>query len=117
MRSNQVWRRRHCLGCDNIFTTIESSDLTTSLLVRRNTGFEPFQRDKLLLSIYECLRHRKDAITAATGLAATIVSKLLPLISEASLTREQIISISTEVLKNFDHAAYIQYQAFHPVKG
>lgn len=116
-RSNQVWRRRHCLECGNIFTTIEASDLTTSLLVRNKGNLEPFQRDKLLLSVYECLRHRNDAIESATALTMTISSRLLDMIKEATVSRDDIVSSTLGVLKNFDHAAFVQYEAYHPIKG
>lgn len=88
--------------------------MASSLLVNHNGSYEPFQREKLLLSVYDSLRHRKDPVTAATALSTTIVSRLLGSIDNATLTRKQIIQTVSAVLKNFDHAAYVQYTAFHP---
>lgn len=90
--------------------------MTSSLLVDDNGLYEPFQREKLLLSIYDSLRHRKGPVGAATALTATVISKLLGSVDNATLTRSQIVKVTAAVLKNFDHAAYVQYTAFHPVK-
>ena len=115
-RDNQVWRRRHCMACDNIFTTIESVDMTSTLLVQYGSSYEPFQREKLLLSIYDALRHRKQPVEDATALTKTAISKLVSSINSATITRHQIINSTAAILKQFDHAAYIQYTAFHPLK-
>jgi len=114
-RRNQVWRRRRCLACGNIFSTLEVADLSQALMVDKNGRLEPFQREKLLLSVYESLRHRKDAVEAASALTQTIIGQLLIQISNASLDRNIITEITAVALDRFDHAAGVQYTAFHPL--
>jgi transcriptional repressor NrdR len=114
-RHNQVWRRRKCLACGNIFSSLEVVDLSQALMVDKNGRLEPFQREKLLLSIYESLRHRKDAVEAATALTQTIVGQLIAQIVNASLPRNTITEITAVALARFDHAAGVQYTAFHPL--
>lgn len=87
----------------------------TSIVIVDDTRSEPFSREKLLLSIYDSLRHRKTAVTDATALTETIWSKLYPRISDATLPRELIVQIAIEVLKRFDKAAATSYAAFHPL--
>lgn len=115
-RANRIWRRRQCLNCGAIFTTEEQVVTEQSILVRKISAVEPFSRDKLLLSLYESLRHRKTAVSDATGLTDTIWSQLLPHIQHASVTREDIVKTAASVLKRFDKAAATSYAAFHPVK-
>lgn len=115
-RTNRVWRRRTCMICGTTFTSVESVDLSGSIRVRDIKALQPFQRDKLLLSVYDSLKHRKTALTDATGLTDTIISKLYPLMHDAILNKADIIIISTEVLKRFDKAAATYYKAFHPIK-
>jgi hypothetical protein len=67
----------------------------------------------MLLDLYDCLRHRKTALLDATALTNTILGRLLPLITNASLQRSDIITVTTEMLKNFDHPAQVHYQAYH----
>lgn len=115
-KTNQVWRRRKCTACLAVFTTIERVDTEQALRVRKNSLYQPFSRDKLLLSIYDSLRHRKTAVEDATALAGTVLTKLYPLIQNATLERRQIVKITREVLGRFDKAAATHYEAFHPLQ-
>ncbi len=112
-RSNQVWRRRQCRGCASVFTTEETVDFTKSIVVGTPSGsYEPFERDKLLLSVYDALRHRNTAQTDATALTVTIVGKLTA-IHVATITSTTIATTAHEVLRRFDSAAAVHYKAFH----
>jgi transcriptional repressor NrdR len=113
-KANQVWRRRKCLHCQAIFTTIEATDATQALRLRRKTRLEPFSRDTLLLSVYDSLKHRKTAATDATGITTTILGLLYPLATEAVIERDVVVELVRQVLKRFDKAAAVHYQAFHP---
>jgi len=113
-KTNQVWRRRQCTHCGNVFSSLEVVDWNQAIRFKHKSHLEPFSRDKLFLSLYEACRHRKTAISDATGLTDTILSKLWPRIEAASLTRDQVIATATEVLKRFDRAAATAYKAYHP---
>lgn len=115
-RTNETWRRRQCAKCQNVMTTLESVDFTKAVLVNNvNGNMEPFQRDLLFVSIYESLKHRKDAPRVATALTDTILGKLLPIITNASLKREDIVSEATVALRRFDRAAGVHYAAYHHI--
>ena len=115
-KANWVWRRRECSKCSGVFTTLEQADLATSLLYKTKTGhFEPFSRDKLFLSIYNSLKHRKTSPSDATSLTATVMVNLSGHIKDATIQRDDIIRVTTEVLKRFDRSASTAYDAYHPV--
>jgi transcriptional repressor NrdR len=114
-RPNQVWRRRRCNNCQNVFSTLEGVDWAGAVRVHNHKHLEPFSCDKLFLSIYEASKHRKTAVNDATALTRTIISKLWSHIKAATLTRDQIVHTTSEVLKRFDRAAAVQYVAFHPL--
>lgn len=115
-RTNTTWRRRECRQCGGIFTTQEAVKLEGALLViNSQNSVEPFSREVLWLSLHDSLGHRKQPITDATGLTDTVMSRLWPLVSQATLTTAQIKQASTEVLKRFDKAAATHYQAYHPL--
>lgn len=113
-RSNSVWRRRCCLDCQAIVSTIESIDLSTAILVSEDNDHTPFLRDKLLISIHDSCKHRKTSLKDSIALTDTIISMLLPKIKHASITKEDIKQTVQIVLEKFDTAAAVQYQAFHP---
>jgi transcriptional regulator NrdR family protein len=108
-----VWRRRTCDACAATVTTLEKIDLGSAIVVIKESRHERFSRDALLVSIVDCCKHRKSPITDATGLTDTILTKLYPLIRDASIQRADIINEATKVLRNFDTAAAVQYAAFH----
>lgn len=112
-RINGIWRRRQCLLCNAIFTSIEKADLTGSIAVQSQKAIQPFNRDKLFLSIYESCKHRPKAVDEASGLTDTVISKLLPKTKGAVIEVEQIKEVALKSLKNFDRAAFTYYQAYH----
>lgn len=114
-RTNQVWRRRKCLGCGAIFSTTEGVNTSQALSIHKNNGLEPFQRDQLFVSVYDSLRHRKDALNDATALTSTILSTIYPLAQNAVVERDVLATVAATVLERFDKAAATHYRAFHPV--
>ena len=113
-RLNKVWRRRKCQGCNCVITTLEGPDFSSTLLFKSPNGhLEPFQRDKLFLSVYDALKHRKTAQQDATALTDTVIAKLLGQVHDATLLKKDVIDTTSGVLKNFDKAAATSYVAFH----
>lgn len=112
-QSLQTWRRRECLNCHSIFTTREHPDLEISIRVKHPSGsLEPFSRDKLFISVYRSLSHRKTALQDATALTDTIISLLLKQKSSV-FTQKIIIDQINRVLLNFDEVARTYYVAHH----
>jgi transcriptional repressor NrdR len=112
-RANAIWRRRECLDCGAVVTTLEKIDLETAVSVLAERRSEPFSRDKLLISIFESCRHRKDAHEVAPRLTDTVLKQLEPQISAAALTLDQIVATTSKVLGRFDEAAGVYYRAYH----
>ena len=114
-RTNQVWRRRACILCDSVFSTEESIDYTKSLRVQSigNRQLEPFSRDRLLLSLHKSLGHRPIALHDASGLCATIMTKVTQRAQNGVVSRENIIQVAMVALNRFDTLAAQHYQAFH----
>lgn len=115
-RLNNVWRRRKCLVCGQVFTTTEAASLDRSLLfVDARQKPQPFVQELLFLSLYNSLRHRPEALDEATHLCKSIIGRLLPLIVDGQLQRSDVIKTSSAVLKRFDGPAAVSYLAFHPL--
>jgi transcriptional regulator NrdR family protein len=113
-RSNQIWRRRKCLNCLSTFTTLETADYSLSWVVQPNKGsYKPFSRDKLLLSLYRSLQHRKEAIDDAAALTDTTINKLRPQVINGVVASRAIQQVVIVALNRFDGAASVHYQAFH----
>lgn len=115
-RANQVWRRRRCIGCGSVFTTHETPDLTTSLVVQYSLrDLRPFSRDTLFISLYEALKHRTGAQEDASALTATVIGFLLKETKEGAVAREQLVRTAAATLERFDAVAATMYRAYHKV--
>jgi transcriptional regulator NrdR family protein len=115
-RSHSTWRRHHCSSCGATFTTQERVDLATSVAFINAKGVDtPFSREKLLQSLYECLKHRSKPLTEALHLTDTVIAKLIPQVNQASLPRSVVVATAHKVLSRFNTAAAVQYQAYHPI--
>ncbi len=115
-RTNSTWRRRRCNQCGGVFTSIEVIDLGVGLAFKKSGGIEPFSRDKLLLSVYDSLRHRKTALSDAGSLTNTILGYVYKQLADATIDRDNLVRITCSVLNRFDQAAATHYHAFHPAK-
>lgn len=118
-RIGHIWRRRACKACNAVFTTIESADLSASLMITRpETGqIESFSRDKLFMSLVQALGHRSDSLEAADAIAATITTQLLKSRPGASIEVSAIRTVAYTALSRFDAAAAVSYAAYHKSIG
>lgn len=112
-RTNSVWRRRACTACAQLFTSIEQADMVTSILIDRNGALEGFDRDTLLLSVYDALKHRETALKDAQGLTRTIIANALKTATDSVVARGSLIKEALQVLERFDTAAATMYRAYH----
>ena len=112
--TNQVWRRRSCRECLAVFTSFEVADLKNTLAIENKGSLSPFDADRLFISIYNCMRHRKVAHQDARALYETILNKLLTTSNDATISRDTVVNTSISVLRRFDQAASVQYAAYHP---
>ncbi len=111
-KSNQIWRRRRCLTCNAVFTTSEEINLSQTWMVRKNKTDIPFNRDKLFLSIYESMKHRKEPIDDAHQITHTIITKLKST-NNGLINSQTIATLTAVTLNRFDKTAYVYYHAFH----
>lgn len=117
---NQIWRRRLCKACGAIFTAVEAIDLSKALIVTKTAEngaepeLQPFQRDRLFISIYESLRHRPSAANDARGLCDTVVAHIIKRAEYGKIDTRTITDTTLSTLRRFDQAAATYYAAFHP---
>lgn len=93
------------------FSSVEAADYRKLFVVGEK--LDPFERDRLMLSLYKSLGHRPTALSDAGGLCATIITKLVPSAHKGVLQRQLIIQTALVALTRFDKLAAQHYQAFH----
>ena len=112
-RNNGVWRRRQCKKCMAVFTSLEQVDTQTSLVVNKSGRLEPFSRDKVLISLYDSLKHRKTATSDASGLADTIVNQAFARNESSEIGLNALKSIILSTLDRFDPVSAVHFQAYY----
>ena len=113
-KRNSVWRRRNCPTCGAAFSTIEQPDYEKAWVVQYADGpLSPFVRDKLFISIYQSCQHRSTALTDAIGLTDTVIAKLYPGVTNATIHGYDIAKRTHTALLHFDQAAAVHYHAYH----
>ena len=113
-RSNKVWRRRKCLRCLAIFTTLEEADYSIALRVEEDNQFKPFLTDLLYTEVLVALEHRKTAYSDARELTSTIIKNLLASPASPLFKPSDISKATADVLKKFDTRAWHRFAAEHP---
>jgi transcriptional regulator NrdR family protein len=115
-RNNNVWRRRKCLSCNLIFTTLERANLESSWIVmNKSGGHAPFLEDKLLISIYLSCLHRETALTDARQLTDTVIKKLKTKTLNSRLDSKTIAQTAIVALNRFDSVSSSYYAARHSI--
>jgi len=113
-RNNQVWRRRRCLRCRAVFTTLEAADYANALRVEAGSVFKPFLADLLYTEVLLALSDRKQAYIDAREVTATIIKNLLQHPSSPLFKPQEISQATAAVLQKFDKQAWHRYAAEHP---
>jgi transcriptional regulator NrdR family protein len=113
---NRKWRRRKCQTCNQIFTTIESISENTSIMVDKSPAepqLVPFSRDNLFISLYRSCGHRSTALSDASLITDTIISKLLSKVENSCISQNIIQQYAFITLKRFDPVAATFYKAYY----
>ena len=113
-RSISVWRRRQCLVCGLVATSIEQYDLSSTIVVKKRSGAsESFSRDKLLISVAKSTDHRQHSNQTASELTTTIISELKKKhIPFNAISSQDISQMANLVLKRYDAASAVRYLSF-----
>ena len=113
-KDHQTWRRRECVSCHATVTSVESFDLPGSLRAeKRNGSIEPFEQDKVYISIYKAIDHLPQPSTTARSLTATVLRHLLQAKPLDPVIPTRIIAKQTAaVLRRYNAAASVRYLSF-----
>lgn len=95
-RNTQVWRRRKCLKCGEIFTTREKIDISYVIVIKKDGRRVQYSRPKLYSGVYHALTGRKRIDRGDAGLIADdIIQKI-----EEYFVSQKIKEISSSDIGN-----------------
>ncbi len=115
-RGTQIWRRRKCLNCKEIFTTYEMIDLSHLTVTKKSGRTERFVPMKIYAGLFQACLYSKHADKGEMALhAKELTDKIL--IEVAKLTRKNMLTteirnLILDVLYKKSPETFLRYLAY-----
>ena len=110
----QVWRRRRCTSCKNVFTTYEAYDLGFLDVKQSDGAVKPYSRARLFSSIYIAFVGSRLADDQAIDNVTSTIEHRLQSLQKPLLHRDEIISVVVKSVRPLSITATMRYLADHP---
>ena len=115
-RSTQIWRRRQCLNCNEIFTTYEMVDLSYLKVVKKTGRVQRFAPTKIYAGLLQACLYSKRADKGRMALfAKKLTDEILLEIARLKLKRVTSTEIRDLVLGTLYNRApeiFLRYLAY-----
>lgn len=99
-KDTQIWRRRKCLKCGEVFTTREKIDISYVIVEKRDGRRVQYSHPKLYSGIYHSLSGRKRMDRGDAGeIAETIIQKIEEYIVSQKIREIKSVEISHLVVR------------------
>lgn len=105
-------RRRECTNCGRRFTTYEVVEKPTLMVYKKDGGFEPFDKDKIIKAIGNAIKKRPVSVEAVNA----IVDEIENTYANAMQTETTTSEIGDKVLaglKKLDPVAYVRFASVY----
>lgn len=106
---NSIRRRRECLACQKRFTTFETIETPTIIVIKKNGGKELFDKQKLLSGVLKATQKRPvDAVTLVDEVEAELQNTLREEVSSM-----EIGEMVMRKLKERDEVSYVRFASVY----
>ena len=105
-------RRRECSQCGKRFTTYEVIEKPILMVIKKDGGFEPFDRNKLIKGITSATKKRSISLETVEGIVDNIENKMANDMRTEITTAEIGDSVLTS-LKDVDLVAYVRFASVY----
>ncbi len=105
-------RRRECTNCGRRFTTYEVVEKPTLMVYKKDGGFEPFEREKIIKAIGNAIKKRPVSVEDVNALVDEIENTYANAMQTETTTSE----IGDKVLaglKKLDPVAYVRFASVY----
>ena len=110
--SNQVRRRRECVGCSERFTTYENAELALPAIVKRSGARSEFQEEKLRYGLLKALEKRPVNAEKIEEIIAHIKGYLRAS-GEREVPSVKLGEWIMQELRTVDHVAYVRFASVY----
>ncbi len=103
-----VRRRRECIKCLKRFTTHETVELSTIIIIKKSGSKEPYEKSKIMAGLLKACEKRPVEIRTIEQVTEKIDRRIRSL-GKSEILSQQIGEFITEMLKEVDIIAYIRF--------
>ncbi len=112
-KNTQVWRRRKCAACKNLFSTYEIIDLSHLNVIKKSGKTERFSKYKLYSGIYGATigsktPNREKVVESLT----LIVEKKILLLNKKRVSSQEIADIVLNILRKKSTGTFLRFLAY-----
>lgn len=107
-----IRRRRFCPECVSRFTTYERIQLSDLVVVKKKGERVPFDREKMVRSIYTATRKRAIDAERIEKLVNGVVRRL-EMLGDAEISSKVIGEMVLEALKDLDLVSYLRFASVY----
>ena len=107
-----IRRRRECLACGKRFTTYETIETVSVMVVKKDKSREAFDREKLLKGLLRACEKRPVPVKQLENLVDEVETTVQNML-EREVTSEAIGEMVMERLKKIDDMAYIRFASVY----
>ena len=107
-----IRRRRECLACGKRFTTYETNETVSVMVVKKDKSREAFDREKLLKGLLRACEKRPVPVKRLETLVDEVEATVQNLL-EREVTSEAIGEMVMDRLKDIDDIAYIRFASVY----
>ena len=107
-----IRRRRECLACGKRFTTYETIETVSVMVVKKDKSREAFDREKLLKGLLRACEKRPVPVKQLENLVDEVETTVQNML-EREVTSEAIGEMVMERLKKIDDIAYIRFASVY----
>ena len=107
-----IRRRRECLACGKRFTTYETIETVSVMVVKKDKSREAFDREKLLKGLLRACEKRPVPVKQLENLVDEVETTVQNML-EREVTSEAIGEMVMERLKKIDDISYIRFASVY----
>ena len=107
-----IRRRRECQSCNRRFTTYEKVETVPLVVVKRDGSREPFDAEKIKLSVMKAIDKRRVGMAAVNKLAEEVEMSFQNTL-EQEVQSNKIGEMVMRKLKELDDVAYVRFASVY----
>ena len=107
-----IRRRRECMACKRRFTTYEKIEGVPIMVIKKDKGREPIDREKLMRGIVKACEKRPVSVEIMENMVSTI-ENIIQNSLDREITSTRIGDLVMEQLKGIDEVAYVRFASVY----